>query len=52
LEIHLPWLCFTEFKIAKVKSFSNKLPDLEEEGIRASLIYAASKVNHPVLVAA
>ncbi|MFN7491308.1 MAG: DUF433 domain-containing protein [Cyclobacteriaceae bacterium] len=31
---------------------TEELPDLEEEDIRACLLYAASKVNHPVLVAA
>jgi uncharacterized protein (DUF433 family) len=29
-----------------------ELPDLEEEDITACLMFAASKVNHPVLVAA
>jgi uncharacterized protein (DUF433 family) len=31
---------------------SEELPSLEEEDITACLLYAASKVNHPVLVAA
>lgn len=31
---------------------SEELPSLELEDITACLIYAASKVNHPVLVAA
>lgn len=31
---------------------TEELPDLEEEDITACLLYAASKVNHPVLVAA
>ncbi len=30
---------------------SEELPSLEEEDITACLLYAASKVNHPVLVA-
>jgi uncharacterized protein (DUF433 family) len=31
---------------------SEELPSLEEKDITACLIYAASKVNHPVLIAA
>lgn len=31
---------------------NEELPDLEEEDITACLLYAATKVNHPVLVAA
>ena len=31
---------------------SEELPDLEEADITACLMYAASKVNHPVLAAA
>jgi uncharacterized protein (DUF433 family) len=31
---------------------AEELPDLEEADISACLLYAASKVNHPVLAAA